>query len=98
VNRFQFVDDHRRHYGVKRLCQVIGIARSSFYHWKAAAPDRAARAADDARLATRIRAIHRDSAGTRPAPTASRGSPPNCATPETWSTTSAWPGSCAGSA
>jgi transposase InsO family protein len=64
VNRFQFVDDHQRHHGVKRLCQVIGLARSSYYHWKATASDRAARAADDARLAARIRVIHRESAGT----------------------------------
>jgi transposase InsO family protein len=64
VNRFQFVDDHQRHYGVKRLCQVIGVARSSYYHWRAAAPDRAARAAADARLAARIRVVHRDSGGT----------------------------------
>ena len=64
MNRFQFVDDHQRHHGVKRLCQVIGIARSSYYHWKATAPERAARAADDARLAARIRLIHRESAGT----------------------------------
>jgi len=64
VNRFQFVDDHQRRHGVKRLCQVIGIARSSYYHWKATSPDRAVRAAADARLAARIRVIHRDSAGT----------------------------------
>ncbi len=64
MNRFQFVDDHRRHHGVKRLCQVIGIARSSYHHWKATASDRASRVADDARLAARIRVIHRQSAGT----------------------------------
>ncbi|WP_433269412.1 IS3 family transposase [Actinosynnema sp. CS-041913] len=64
VNRFGFVSDHQRQYGVKRLCQVIGLARSSYHHWKATAPDRAARAADDARLAARIRVIHRESAGT----------------------------------
>ena len=64
MNRFQFVDDHQRHHGVKRLCQVVGIARSSYYHWKATAPDRAIRAAADARLAARIRTIHRDSTGT----------------------------------
>ena len=51
MNRFQFVEDHKDAYGVKRLCEVIEIARSSFYAWLAAAPGRAARAADDARLA-----------------------------------------------
>ncbi|GAA3862634.1 IS3 family transposase [Saccharothrix violaceirubra] len=64
MNRFQFVDDHQRHHGVKRLCHVIGVARSSYHHWKATAPYRAARAADDVRLAARIRVIHRESAGT----------------------------------
>ncbi|MCE7000030.1 IS3 family transposase [Saccharothrix sp. S26] len=64
VNRFGFVSENRRRYGVKRLCQVIGIARSSYYHWKATEPDRAARVADDARLAARVRVIHRESAGT----------------------------------
>jgi transposase InsO family protein len=64
VNRFQFVADHHRRYGVKRLCQVIGIARSSFYHWKATAADRTARAAADDRLAARIRSVHRESGGT----------------------------------
>ncbi|MCE6997357.1 IS3 family transposase [Saccharothrix sp. S26] len=64
ANRFQFVDDHRRHHGVERLCQVIGLARSSYYHWKATASDRAVRAADDANLAARIRTIHLESAGT----------------------------------
>ncbi|WP_454118368.1 IS3 family transposase [Microbacterium lacticum] len=57
VNRFQFVQDHKDAYGVKRLCEVIEIARSSFYAWLAAAPGRAARAADDARLAARIRVL-----------------------------------------
>jgi transposase InsO family protein len=63
VNRFQFVADHQRRYGVKRLCQVIGIARSSFYHWRATAADRATRAAADDRLEARIRVIHQESAG-----------------------------------
>ncbi|RRR82652.1 IS3 family transposase [Streptomyces sp. RP5T] len=64
VNRFQFVADHHRRYGVKRLCTILGIARSSFYYWRATAADRAARQAADARLATRIRAVHRESDGT----------------------------------
>ncbi|MFB6718247.1 MULTISPECIES: IS3 family transposase [unclassified Streptomyces] len=64
VNRFQFVADHQRHYGVKRLCTVLGIARSSFYYWHQTAADRAARQAADAGLAARIRAVHRESDGT----------------------------------
>ncbi|MFF0164185.1 IS3 family transposase [Streptomyces sp. NPDC005263] len=64
VNRFQFVADHHRRYGVKRLCTILGIARSSFYYWRRTAADRAARQASDARLAARIRAVHRESDGT----------------------------------
>jgi hypothetical protein len=64
VNRFQFVADHQRRYGVKRLCQVLGIARSSFYYWQATAAARARKRAEDARLAARIRAVHAGSDGT----------------------------------
>jgi hypothetical protein len=42
VNRFQFVYEHARRHGVKRLCQVIGLARSSDYHWLVSAPKRSA--------------------------------------------------------
>jgi transposase InsO family protein len=42
---------------VKRLFEVIQIARSSFYAWLTAAPGRAARSADDAVLADRIRVL-----------------------------------------
>ncbi|MET7938075.1 hypothetical protein ABZS85_32060, partial [Streptomyces sp. NPDC005322] len=54
VNRFQFVADHQRRYGVKRLCTILNIARSSFCYWRRTAANRAARQAADARLATRI--------------------------------------------
>lgn len=54
MNRFQFVRDHKDAYGVKRLCEVIEIARSSFYAWLDAAPKRQAREAADAALAARI--------------------------------------------
>ncbi|MER6618556.1 IS3 family transposase [Streptomyces xantholiticus] len=64
VNRFQFVADHQRCYGVKRLCTILGIARSSFYYWRRTAADRAVRQAAVARLAARIRAVHRESDGT----------------------------------
>jgi len=58
VTRFQFVADHRDAFEVKRLCEIVDVARSSFYAWLAAAPARAARAGHDAALAKRIRAIH----------------------------------------
>jgi transposase InsO family protein len=64
VTRFQFVADHSPRFGVKRLCRVLGIARSSFYHWKATAAARAARQAADAALAARIRAVHAAFDGT----------------------------------
>ena len=64
MTRFQFVADHSTRYGVKRLCRVLGVARSSFYHWRSAAPARAERADADARLAQRIRQVHADFDGT----------------------------------
>ena len=64
MNRFQFVADHQRRYGVKRLCTILGIARSSFYYWRATSVDRADRQAADAHLAARIRVVHRASNGT----------------------------------
>ena len=45
---------------MKRLCQVIDIARSSYYAWINAADTRAARATADVELADKIRAIHAD--------------------------------------
>ncbi|MEU9858917.1 IS3 family transposase [Streptomyces sp. NPDC047974] len=64
VNRFQFVADHQRRHGVKRLCSILGIARSSFYYWCRTAADRAASQAADAWLAARIRVVHFESDGT----------------------------------
>ncbi len=32
MNRFQFVADLQRRYGVKRLCSILGVSRSSFYY------------------------------------------------------------------
>jgi hypothetical protein len=36
VNCCQFVEDHQHRFGVKRLCDILGIARSSFYLTRAA--------------------------------------------------------------
>jgi transposase InsO family protein len=43
---------------VKRLCELVDIERSSYYAWHNAADARAERAAADAALAERIRAVH----------------------------------------
>ena len=58
MNRFQFVADHQDTFEVKRLCEVIQINRSSFYAWQKAAETRQRRAAADAALLERIRAVH----------------------------------------
>ena len=79
MSRFRFVADHRHTYGVKRLCEVLQIARSSFYAWLDGQPRRAQRAAADAELAERIRVVHqRDKTQGAPRITAelNDGAPP----------------------
>ncbi len=61
ISRFQFVEDHRDAFGVKRLCQVLGVNRSGYYKWLTGRQARAARQRDDQRLAERIRQVHADS-------------------------------------
>ncbi|MFG2007440.1 IS3 family transposase [Spirillospora sp. NPDC048911] len=68
VNRFEFVEDHKHAFGVKRLCRVLGVARSSFYRWLAAAPTRLARRKADDVLAAKIREIHQAEDGTYGSP------------------------------
>ncbi|GAA3264553.1 transposase [Streptomyces labedae] len=63
VNRVQFVHDHRNSFVVKRLCQVLGVHRSSYYKWRDGADARTARQAADQALAEQIRAVHDDSDG-----------------------------------
>ncbi len=58
MSRFQFVEDSRATFEVKRLCELVEVERSSYYAWRDAAPARAARAAADAELAARIKVVH----------------------------------------
>jgi hypothetical protein len=86
VSRFQFGADHSTTFEVKRLCELVEIERSSYYAWQAAAPAREARAAADAALAERIRAVHEEDK-----PVVLLGSPPSSTTarlPGSGSTTS----------
>ncbi|MFF1834917.1 IS3 family transposase [Streptomyces sp. NPDC058231] len=68
MSRFQFVDDHRDTYEVKRLCEVLGLNRSSYYKWLASRQTRAARLREDRLLAERIREVHGDSNGAYGSP------------------------------
>ncbi len=67
-SRFQFVDDHRDTYEVKRLCQVLDVNRSSYYKWLAGRTARTLRQREDRLLAERIREVHRESAGAYGSP------------------------------
>lgn len=58
MSRFQFVADNSTTFEVKRLCELVEIERSSYYAWVQAAPAREARAAADAELVEKIRAVH----------------------------------------
>lgn len=68
MSRFEFVDDNRGAYGVKRLCRVLGVNRSSYYKWLDGAEARAARERADQALVERIRAVHAESGGAYGSP------------------------------
>ncbi|UDL96886.1 IS3 family transposase [Streptomyces longhuiensis] len=68
VSRFQFVDDHRDTFGVKRLCRVVEVSRSGYYRWRSVAGARAERARSDAELTGKIREIHTEWDGTYDSP------------------------------
>ena len=55
--RFQFVDDHRTDYSVKRMCTVLGLNRSSYYKWRNSKPQRQRRLVDDGILGAKITAV-----------------------------------------
>lgn len=68
MSRFQFVDDHRGAYGVKRLCRVLGVNRSSYYKWLDGAEARLVRQRADEQLAAQIRAVHGETGGAYGSP------------------------------
>lgn len=68
MSRFQFIETHHHAHGVKRLCLLLEVARSSFYKWRDAREARAARKLADEQLAELIRGIHAASNGTYGAP------------------------------
>ncbi|MFE5210645.1 IS3 family transposase [Streptomyces sp. NPDC056600] len=68
ISRFQFVDDHRDAFEVKRLCEVLGLNRSSYYKWLSDRQARQVRQRADERLAARIREVHAESGGAYGSP------------------------------
>ncbi|MCY0963129.1 IS3 family transposase [Streptomyces sp. H27-H5] len=68
ISRFQFVDDHRATYEVKRLCEILDVNRSSYYKWLAGVEARATRQREDRVLAEEIRKVHGESDGAYGSP------------------------------
>lgn len=58
--RFQFVADHCHTHEVKRMCQVLGLQRSSFYKWRESRPARQRREAADERLVARMQTVYEE--------------------------------------
>ena len=55
--RFQFVDDTKKTYSVKRICDVLKLNRSSYYKWKRTAFTRKKRLLNDAILGARVKTV-----------------------------------------
>ncbi|MEY9997372.1 transposase InsO family protein [Streptomyces sp. V4I8] len=68
MSRCRFIEDHRKTFKVKRLCQVLEVARSTYYKWREARAARAARERADEDLAEKIKTVHAESDGTYGAP------------------------------
>ncbi len=64
TGRWDFISDHRADFGVQRICQVLGVSRSGYYRWLAAAEAREVRRAADDALVAEIREIHTGHRGT----------------------------------
>lgn len=60
---YAFIEAEKTTHSVALLCRVLGVARSSFYAWRAARPAAVARQSSEDALAEEIRQIHADSRG-----------------------------------
>ncbi|MER0102503.1 IS3 family transposase [Corynebacterium sp. KPL2734] len=63
VIRFQFVDDHRTEYSVKRMCHVLKLNRSSFYKWVSTRKKRRLKIYSDGLIGARITTVFDDEHG-----------------------------------
>ena len=53
---YQFIYDHRNQFPLWRLCQVLSVSRSAYYHWLQSRPGKWAQ--ENAELLKEIRLIH----------------------------------------
>ncbi|OLZ42809.1 IS3 family transposase [Amycolatopsis keratiniphila] len=58
IYRYRFISEHRAEFGVKRLCQVLGLRRQGFHEWVAAEAAREAAAEQERELIAVIASIH----------------------------------------
>ncbi|RSM68955.1 IS3 family transposase [Amycolatopsis sp. WAC 01375] len=58
IYRYRFISEHRAEFGVKRLCQVLGLRRQGFHEWTAAEAAREAAAEQERELIAVIASIH----------------------------------------
>lgn len=57
VIRFQFVDDAKKNHSVKRLCEVLGLNRSSYYKWRNTSSTRKKRLLNDSLLGAQVKTV-----------------------------------------
>ncbi|MGS0897503.1 IS3 family transposase [Burkholderia stagnalis] len=59
--KYAWIDNHRDHYSVTRLCRILGVSRSGYCQWRVRPPS--ARAQANAALDAEVAAIHRKHRG-----------------------------------
>lgn len=57
--KYEFIEEHRDTFRVKRMCAALGVSRSGYYEWRDRPPSELT--LDNARLLCLIRRIHLDS-------------------------------------
>jgi transposase InsO family protein len=64
--RFQFIDDHRDEFPVRRMCKVLEVSRSGYYAWRGRPPSE--REMANRRLYKKIEAVYNESHKTYGSP------------------------------
>jgi putative transposase len=66
VKGYEFVEQEKAQYPVRRMCRILGVSPSGYWAWRRREPS--ARAHADAQLSAQIVQIHQASRGTYGAP------------------------------